>query len=126
MTLSAEQTRPIRLFEVVNLISAAALMAAAVALGKSALLPGAVAGALAAAVNVRLTRIVIERFLQSESKDQSAVLALLGIKVIVVLACVVGLVYLRPDLAAGMALGFTSILPASLVLAVNYAFRRLD
>jgi hypothetical protein len=126
MTLSAEQTRPIRLFEAVNLISAAALMAAAVALGKSALLPGALAGAFAAALNVRLTRIVVERFLGSESKDHSAALALLGIKVIVVLACIVGLMYVRPDLAAGMALGFTSILPASLVLAVNYALRRLD
>lgn len=126
MTLSAEQTRPIRLFETVNLVSAAALMAAAMALGKSALLPGALAGAFAAAVNVRLTRIVVERFLESESKDHSAALALLGIKVIVVLACIVGLMYVRPDLAAGMALGFTSILPASLVLAVNYAFRRLD
>ena len=126
MTLSAEQTRPIRLFEAVNLVSAAALMAAAVALGKSALLPGALAGAFAAALNVRLTRIVVERFLQSESKDHSAALALLGIKVIVVLACIVGLMYVRPDLAAGMALGFTSILPASLVLAVNYALRRLD
>ncbi|MDE0882182.1 MAG: hypothetical protein OSB21_06270 [Myxococcota bacterium] len=126
MTLSAEQTRPIRLFETVNLISAAALMAGAMALGKSALLPGALAGAVAAAVNVRLTRIVVERFLQSESKDHSAALALFAIKVIVVLACIVALVYPRPDLAPGMALGFTSIVPASLVLAVNYALRRLD
>ena len=126
MPLTNEQTRPIRVFEIANLISAAALLAGAFALGHGDLLPGGVIGAAAAAINVRLTRGITQRFLESESKDQAAAGTLLGIKVFCVLACVGAVVYLRPDLAAGMALGFTSIVPASFVLAASYALRRLE
>ena len=126
MELSAIDTQPIRIFETANIISAVALMAGALAFGRGDLIPGALIGAAAAAANVRMSRIVVQKFLTSESKDQRAALALFGIKGIVVLACVGTVVYLRTDLAAGMALGFTSIVPASLVLAVSYAFRRLD
>ena len=126
LELSAIDTQPIRIFETANIISALALMAGAVLFGRGDLIPGALIGAAAAAANVRLSRIVVQKFLTSESKDQRAALGLFGIKVIVVLAVVGAVVYLRTELAAGMALGFTSIVPASLVLAVSYAFRRLD
>ena len=126
MQLTTEQTQATRLFEIANLVSAAALLAGAYALGYPHLLPGGLVGAAAAAINVRLTRGITQRFLESESKDQTAAGTLLGIKIFCVLACVGGVVYLRPDLAAGMALGFTSILPASFVLAASYALRRLE
>ena len=124
--LTPDDTRPIRRFEQINLISASALLAGAALLGRMDLLPGAVIGALAAAINVRASRRIIERFLQSKSKDRSAATALLGIKILCVLACVGAVVYLRPNLAAGMALGFSSIVPASFVLAATYALHKLD
>ena len=51
MPLTNEQTRPIRVFEIANLISAAALLAGAFALGHGDLLPGGVIGAAAAAIS---------------------------------------------------------------------------
>ena len=126
MQLTTEQTLPIRTFEIANLVSAAALLAGALAIGRGDLIPGGLVGAAAAAINVRLTRGITQRFLESKSKDQTAAATLRGIKVACVLACVGGVVYLRPDLATGMALGFTSIVPASFFLAASYALRRLE
>ena len=124
--LSRSQTRAIRTFELANVVCAGVLLAGAALAGFGHLTPGGLIGAAAAAVNIRLSRRIFQRFLEFPQENQLAVARQLSVKTISVLACVGGLVYLRPDLAPGMALGYTSILPASLVLAVRYSSGKLE
>ena len=126
MKLTTDQTQAIRVFEMAHVFSATALMAGAGLVGYGHLIPGGIVGAAVAALNIRMTRRVTQSFLESGAKDKGAASARLSVKVLCVLACVGGVVYLRPGLATGMALGFTSVLPASLILAANYALRRLE
>ena len=126
MQLTADQTRAIRLFEKANLVCAILMLLGATIIGFGHLVPGGLIGAAAAAINIRLSRRIIQRFLQSDHRDKHSTSKLLSVKAFCVLACVGGVVYLRPELAAGVALGFTSILPASLILAVGYISSRLE
>ena len=126
MQLTADQTRAIRHFEKINLLCAFSMLLGATFIGFGHLVPGGLIGAAAAAINIRLSRRIIERFLQSDHRDKHLASKQLSIKVFCVLACVGGVMYLRPELAAGTALGLTSILPASLMLAVSYISRRLE
>ena len=126
MQLNADQTRAIRLFEKANLICAVIMLIGALMTGFGHLIPGGLIGAAAAAINIRLSRRIIQRFLQSEDRDKLSASRQLSVKTFCVLACVGGVVYLRPELAAGVALGFTSILPASLILAVSYISSKLE
>ena len=126
MQLTPDQTRAIRLFEKANLVCAFLMLLGAVITGFGHLVPGGLVGAAAAALNIRLSRRIVQRFLQSEPRNKLSASRQLSFKAFCVLACVGGVVYLRPELAAGVALGFTSILPASLVLAVGYISSRLE
>ena len=126
MLLTADQTRAVRLFEKANLLCAVLMLLGALITGFGHLVPGGLVGAAAAAINIRLSRRIIQRFLQSEHRDKHSTSRQLTFKAFCVLACVGGVVYLRPELAAGIALGFTSILPASLILAVSYISSKLE
>jgi hypothetical protein len=124
--VEGDPLRAVRWFEASNLIAAAALMAGAAALGHADLLPGALIGAAASAINVRATRRILERFVAAKNRRNGAAHALLSIKIVCVLACIGVVMYLRPDLGAGIALGFSAIVPASLVLAAGYTWWRLE
>ena len=126
MNLTTDQTRAARLFELALIGSATALLAGAGLLGFSHLIPGGLIGAALAVLNVRLTRRITQSYLESTTREKATASAWLIIKIFCVLACVGVVVYLRPELAPGMALGFTSVLPASLILAANYALKRLE
>ena len=126
MNLTPDQTRASRVFEFALLGSATALLAGAGLLGFGRLIPGGVIGAALAALNVRLTRRITQSYLESPTREKGTASAWLIVKIFCVLACVGVVVYLRPELAPGMALGFTSVLPASLILAANYALKRLE
>ena len=60
MQLTADQTRAIRRFEKANLLCAVLMLLGAMIIGFGHLVPGGIVGAAAAAVNIRLSRRLIQ------------------------------------------------------------------
>jgi hypothetical protein len=88
-------------------------------------LVGGLLGAALNCLNVRLILRLADRVIGAGERGKAAAAVLLGGKSLAVLACVGGLVYLRPELGLGIAVGFGSLLPATLGLAMVASWQSL-
>jgi hypothetical protein len=124
MTVKDRHRRLARRFEMINLGLSAGLVAGLATLWPEHLL-GGLLGASLNALNVRLIIHLADRVIGAGERGKAAAALLLGSKSLAVLACVGGLVYLRPDLGLGIAVGFGSLLPATLGLAAVASWQSL-
>ena len=95
-------------------------------LGSSHHLPGLLLGGSINLVGLVIVSRAVEAFFRGGGKAQGALSFILLLKSIAVLATLGVLVYLRPALGFGIALGYAGLLPASLAVAGLAAWQRLN
>lgn len=95
-------------------------------LGQQGHLPGLLAGGVINIIGLLIVARAVEAFLRGGGRAQGALSFVLILKSIAVLATLGVLVYLRPALGLGIALGYAGLLPASLVIAGLAAWQRLN